>query len=76
MRHALVATQLLHEARSPDAHEARSADPPEAAERQRADAPPEGPVATDPRPRRLATLFRRARVRALGLGAESPGGGA
>jgi hypothetical protein len=69
VRHALVATQLLHEARSADAA-------PEAAERQRADAPPEGPVATDPRPRRLATLFRRARVRALGLGAESPGGGA
>jgi hypothetical protein len=68
VRHALVATQLLHEARSADA--------PEAAERQRADAPPAGPVATDPRPRRLATLFRRARVRALGLGAESPGGGA
>jgi hypothetical protein len=69
MRHALVVTQLMHEARSTG---------PQAAERQPADAPPEAPAAVDnvPRPRRLATLFHRARVRALGLGAESPGGGA
>jgi hypothetical protein len=71
MRHALVVTQLIHEARSSG---------PQAAERQLADAPPEPEAPADPdpepRPRRLATLFRRARVRALGLGAESPGGGA
>jgi hypothetical protein len=68
MRHALVVTQLIHEARSA----------PQAPEGQLADAPPEAPAALDPepRPRRLATLFRRARVRALGLGAGSPGGGA
>jgi hypothetical protein len=69
MRHALVVTQLIHEARSAG---------PQGAERQLADAPPEAPAAADPEPRlrRLATLFRRARVRALGLGTESPGGGA
>jgi hypothetical protein len=72
MRHALVATQLFHEARSAG---------PRAAERQLADAPPDAPPEApaadlEPRPRRLATLFRRARVRALGLGTESPGGGA
>ena len=55
MRHALVVTQLLHEARSAG---------PQAAERQLADAPPEAPAALDPgpRPRRLAALFRRARA--------------
>ena len=75
MRHALVVTQLIHEARSA----------PKAAERQLVDAPPEpeAPVAPGGRSRRLATssrrlaaLFRHARVRALGLRAESPGGGA
>ena len=73
MRHALVVTQLIHEARSA----------PKAAERQLVDAPaePEAPVAPDSRSRRLATpyrrlatLFRRARVRAQGLRTESPGG--
>jgi hypothetical protein len=68
MRHALVPVQLLHEARSATAGEA--------AERQLTDAPPETPAAPEPQPRRLAALFRRVRVRALGLGAESPGGGA
>ena len=55
MRHALVVTQLLHEARGTG---------PEAAERQLADAPPEAPAASasEPRPRPLATLFRRARA--------------
>jgi hypothetical protein len=53
MRHALIATQLLHEARS-----AGSQDP----ERELADAPADAPAAPDPRPRRLATLFRRARA--------------
>jgi hypothetical protein len=67
MRHALVVTQLIHEARSGG---------PRLPERQLADAPPDPAPAAEPRPRRLATLFRRARVRALGLGAESPGGGA
>jgi hypothetical protein len=69
VRHALVATQLLHEA--------RSADGTVVPERQLEDAPPDPPVTTTrSHRRRLATLFRRARVRALGLGAESPGGGA
>ena len=55
MRHALVVTKLIHEARSAG---------PQAPERQLADAPPdpEAPAATDPRPGRLATLFRRARA--------------
>jgi hypothetical protein len=82
MRQALVVTQLINEARSA----------PAAAKRQLADAPPdpEAPAGTgnqihrtsnrshrtDNRFRRLTTLFRRARVRAPGLGAESPGGGA
>ena len=51
MRHALVATQLLHEARS-----AGPQDP----EGQLADAP--AAPDPEPRPRRLATLFRRARA--------------
>jgi len=83
MRHALVVTQLIHEARSVF----------RADERQLADAPPEpeaprgpgSPMDTGNRAQRshrpyrsrwLATLFRRARVRAPGMGAESPGGGA
>jgi hypothetical protein len=55
MRHALVVTQLIHEARS---------NGPQTPERQLADAPPEAPAAVDPepRPRRLVTLFRRARA--------------
>jgi hypothetical protein len=71
MRHALVVTQLIHEAGSTG---------PRVPERAPVDAPPDpAPAAAsgaDPRPRRLASLFHRARVRALGLGAESPGGGA
>jgi hypothetical protein len=55
MRHALVVTQLIHEARSGG---------PQDPGRQLADAPPDAPAAHDPepRPRRLATLFRRARA--------------
>jgi hypothetical protein len=51
MRHALVVTQLIHEAR---------ANGPQAPERQLADAP--AALDPEPRPRRLATLFRRARA--------------
>jgi hypothetical protein len=55
MRHALVVTQLIHEANSTG---------PRAPERQLVDAPPDpAPApAAEPRPRRLATLFRRARA--------------
>jgi hypothetical protein len=55
MRHALVVTQLIHEARSTG---------PQDPERLLADGLPEAPAALDPepRPRRLATLFRRARA--------------
>ena len=69
MRHALISTHLLHEA-------ARAAGGTMVPERQLEDAPPDPPVTTRSQRRRLATLFRRARVRALGLGAGSPGGGA
>jgi hypothetical protein len=51
MRHALVTVGLIHEART-------VADAPD---RQPTDAPPD-PPATDPSPRRLATLARRARA--------------
>jgi hypothetical protein len=68
MRHALVTVHLIHEARSAAATEA--------AGRQLADAAPETPAPLDARPRRLATLFRRIRARALGFGAGSAGGGA
>jgi hypothetical protein len=68
VRHALVSTHLLREA--------RAANGTMVPERQLEDAPPDPPVTTRSQRRRLATLFRRARVRALGLGAESPGGGA
>jgi hypothetical protein len=55
MRHALVVTQLIHEAR---------AGGPRVPERQLTDAPPDPAPATGtaPRPRRLATLARRARA--------------
>jgi hypothetical protein len=57
MRHALVTAKLLDQARSAG---------PQAPERQLADAPPDpAPAAApgaEPRPRRLATLFRRARA--------------
>jgi hypothetical protein len=66
MRHALITTKLVQEATSGS----------RVPERQLADAPPDPAPVPDARPRRLATLFRRARARALGLGAESPGGGA
>jgi hypothetical protein len=54
MRHALVVTQLVHQARPV----------PETAGHPRPDAPPdpEPPAAPGNRPRRLATLFRRARA--------------
>jgi hypothetical protein len=58
MRHALVTAKLLDQA--------RSASGPRVPERQLADAPPDpAPAAApgaEPRPRRLATLFRRARA--------------
>ena len=54
MRHALVSIHLIHEA--------RAANGPMVPERQLDDAPPDPPVARGPRPRRLATLFRRARA--------------
>jgi hypothetical protein len=52
MRHALVTVGLIHEART-------LADAPD---RRPTDAPPDPPATTDPRPRRLATLARRARA--------------
>jgi hypothetical protein len=52
MRHALIATKLVQEAASG----------PRVPERQPADAPPDPAPAPDARPRRLATLFRRARA--------------
>jgi hypothetical protein len=51
MRHALVTVQLIHKA--------RTAGPPES---QTVDAPPDPPATTEPRPRRLTTLARRARA--------------
>ena len=55
MRHALITTKLFDEAR---------ADGRRVPERQLADAPPDPDPAPAPaaRPRRLATLFRRARA--------------
>jgi hypothetical protein len=71
MRHAVVATHLMTQART-----AASA----AAERQDVDAPAEIPAASERRSGRRAALFQRApfhrgRARALDLRAESPGGG-
>jgi hypothetical protein len=66
VRHALVPIHLFQDARAAGAP---------VAERAPVDAPPEPPAA-ERRPRRLASLFSRARVRAIGLGAESPGRGA
>jgi hypothetical protein len=73
MRHAVVATHLMTQART-----AASA---AAAERQDVDAPAEIPAPSGRRSGRLAALFHRARfhrgrTRALDLRAESPGGGA
>jgi hypothetical protein len=67
MRHALIPIHLLQDA---------SAASGPRVERQMADAPPDPRPSSEPAPGRFATLFRRARVRTLGLGAESPGGGA
>ncbi len=54
MRHALIPIHLLHEA--------RAANGPQVPERQLADAPPDPRPPAEPQPRRLATLFRRARA--------------
>ncbi len=51
MRHAIVPIHLIQDARA-------AAEP----ARQVADAPPDPHPTTDPTPRRLATLFRRARA--------------
>jgi hypothetical protein len=51
VRQALVTVHLFDQARA-----AR------VPERQLEDAPPDPPVTTEPQPRRLATLFRRARA--------------
>ncbi|HEY6706146.1 MAG TPA: hypothetical protein VJB61_00945 [Actinomycetota bacterium] len=67
MRHALIPIRLLQDSRAASGPQV---------ERQLADAPPDPQPASEPAPRRFATLFRRARVRTLGFGAESPGGGA
>ena len=67
MRHALIPIHLLKDPRAASSPQV---------ERQLADAPPDPQPSSEHRPRRFATLFRRARVRTLGLGAESPGGGA
>jgi hypothetical protein len=71
MRHAVVVTHLMNRARTAAA---------EADQRRDVDAPAE-PPARERHPGRLASLFRRARVRrahgrALGFRTESPGGGA
>jgi hypothetical protein len=65
MRHALIPIHLLQDARAASGPRV---------ERQLADAPPDPQPSSEPAPRRFATLFRRARVRTLGFGAESPGG--
>ena len=67
MRHALIPINLFRGARVASGTQA---------ERQLADAPPDPQPSSEHQPRRFATLFRRARVRTLGFGAESPGGGA
>jgi hypothetical protein len=74
VRHALVTTQLIYQARAAADAEAES---------ERRQDPIEAQAGTDPEPRRLATLGRRfatlgrrARARTLGLGAGTPGGGA
>ena len=67
MRHALIPIHLLQDARAASGPRV---------EGQLADAPPDPRPSSEHQPRRFATLFRRARVRTLGLGAESPGGGA
>jgi hypothetical protein len=67
MRHALIPIQLLTGARAASGPRADG---------QLADAPPDPQPSSEHQPRRFATLFRRARVRTLGLEAESPGGGA
>jgi hypothetical protein len=51
VRHALISTHLLHEARAAMVPE-----------RQLEDAPPDPPVTTEAQRRRLGTLFRRARA--------------
>jgi hypothetical protein len=70
MRHALIPIRLIQDARAASGPRA---------ERQLVDAPPDPQPSTEPTPGRFATLFRRARraqARTLGLGTESPGGGA
>ena len=67
MRHAIIPIRLLQDARAASGPQA---------ERQTVDAPPDPQPSSEHQPRRFVTLFRRARVRTLGLGAESPGGGA
>jgi hypothetical protein len=67
MRHALIPVHLLKGARAASGPWV---------ERQLADAPPDPQPSSQRQPRRFATLFRRAHVRTLGLGAESPGRGA
>jgi hypothetical protein len=54
VRHALVTIHLIHEARAAADAEAAKAAP--------SDAPPEAPVAVEPRPRRLTALVRWART--------------
>ena len=54
MRHALISTQLIHQA--------RAANGTMVPERQLEDAPPDPAVVTGSPRRRLSTLFRRARA--------------
>ena len=57
MRHALISTRLLRQA--------RVANGTMVPERQLEDAPPDPPVTTGSQRRRLGTLFRRARARVV-----------
>jgi hypothetical protein len=54
VRHALISTHLLHEA--------RAASGTMVPERQLEDAPPDPPVTSGSQRRRLSTVFRRARA--------------
>jgi hypothetical protein len=54
VRHALISTHLLHEA--------RAASGTVVPERRLEDAPPDPPVSAGARRRRLSALFRRARA--------------
>jgi hypothetical protein len=53
MRHALIPIRLFQESRA--ASDSRP-------ERQLVDAPPDPQASAEPKPRRVATLFRRARA--------------